>query len=159
MSDTDLSGLSPKDAAEYVLAFITTLKTTERDLAKAREEADLWRRRSALAVERGQPELAAQAQARQTECEAKATQLEAEVLDLKGKVSVLKDNLTRVRMQVPRTVDVDMLLTQLQMIVGEKDMLADKFKSEEASAKLEELKKKMGGGNSTPDGGGAAPGA
>jgi phage shock protein A len=152
MLDTDLEGLSPTDAGEYVLAFITTLKQTEKDLVKATEDVELWRRRVALAQEKGEPALAAQAQARLSELEARQTSLQAEVLDLKQKVSILKEKLVKIRMMGTRTVDVDLLLAQLQMIVGEKDTLAISFKEQEANVKLDELKKKMSGGGS-PQGG------
>ncbi len=45
MLDTDLEGLDPQQATEYVLAFITTLKQTEKALAAAEEESNLWTRR------------------------------------------------------------------------------------------------------------------
>jgi phage shock protein A len=148
MLDTDIEGLSPKDAAEYVLAFITTLKKTRMDIAALAEEILLWKRRVALAGSKGDTGLEAQAQARVGELEAKQAGLKAEEEDLARKVSVLKEKLVRLRMQVPRGVDVDLLLAQLQMIVGPKDDLARTFKEEEANAKLAELKKKMGGGES-----------
>jgi phage shock protein A len=164
MEDTDLEGLSPQDATEYVLAFITTLKKTEMDLARASEDVALWMRRVALAQDKGEAVLAAQAQARLAEMEAKKAQLEGEALDLKHKISVMKDKLVRIRMQVPRSVNVDLLLAELQMLVGEKDSLSLSLKDEEAKMKLEELKRKMSGGGSSPSGtprggapGGAAP--
>jgi hypothetical protein len=53
MLDTDLEGLGPKEASEYVLAFITTLKQTEKALDAAQEDAHLWTRRVSLAQSRG----------------------------------------------------------------------------------------------------------
>ena len=144
MQDTDIEGLGPEEASEYVLAFITTLKQTEKEIARASEEAALWERRVALARERSEMELAAQAEERLSGILSKKAGLEAELAELRGKVSILKDKLTRIRLKLARTVDTDLLLAQLQMLVGEKDALADTFKTEEASAKLEELKKKMG---------------
>jgi hypothetical protein len=41
-----------------------------------------------------------------------------------------------------RLVDADLLLAQLQMLVGKKDGLSDAMKREEANAALDELKKK-----------------
>jgi phage shock protein A len=151
MLDTDLEGLGPKEATDYVLAFITTLKSTEKSLARAVEETALWKRRVELAQAKGDADLASQAQGRLAECQAKQAGLETEITDLKGKVSVLKEKLARVRSQVPRSVNVDLLLAQLQMLVGEKDSLSISLKEEEAKANLEELKKKMGG-SGTPQG-------
>jgi hypothetical protein len=59
-------------------------------------------------------------------------------------VSILRDKLTRLRMRGTHSVDTDLLLAQLEMVAGKKDALSESFKDEEAKAKLEELKKKMG---------------
>jgi hypothetical protein len=143
MLDTDLEGLGPKEASDYVLAFITTLKQTEKALAAAGEESNLWMRRVTLARSRGEEGLAAQAQARQSDAVARQAALETELADLKAKVSVLKEKLTRIRMTGGKLVDADLLLAQLEMAVGPRDELSRTMKKEEASAALDELKKKM----------------
>jgi hypothetical protein len=74
---------------------------------------------------------------------AKQAKLETELADLKAKVSVLKEKLTRIRMMGGKLVDADLLLAQLEMVVGPRDDLARTMKKEEASAALDELKKKM----------------
>ncbi len=145
MLDTDIEGLGPKEATEYVLAFITTLKQTSRELERGGEEISLWKRRVALAQERGETALAAQAQARCAELEEKQARLEAERQDLVRKVAVLRDKLQKVRMMGPRLVDTDRLLAELQMLAGEKDSLSASLKEEEAKAELERMKKKMSG--------------
>jgi phage shock protein A len=142
MLDTDIEGLDPAQASQYVLAFITTLKQTEKALAAAQEDSNLWTRRVTLARSRGDDALAAQAQARLSDAAAKQSKLEVELADLKAKVAVLKDKLTRLRMAGGRMVDTDLLLAQLQMVVGKKDELGDAMKNEEAKAALDELKKK-----------------
>ncbi len=145
MLDTDIEGLGPKEASDYVLAFITTLKQTEKAAAAAQEDVSLWTRRVELARARGDEALAAQAQARLDEMIAKKAKLDAELSELKATVSVLKEKLTRVRMMGGRLVDTDLLLAQLEMVVGKKDELSETMKKEEASSALDELKKKMGG--------------
>jgi hypothetical protein len=147
MLDTDLEGLGPKEAAEYVLAFITTLKQTEKALEAAQEDTNVWTRRVSLAQGKADAGLAAQATARLSDALAKQSKLEAELGDLKAKVSVLKEKLTRIRMAGVKLVDVDLLLAQLQMAAGKKDDLARTMKQEEAGAALDELKKKMQGQN------------
>ena len=142
MLDTDIEGMSPAQASEYVLAFITTLTQTEKALAAAQEDANLWTRRVTLARSRGDEGLAAQAQARLSDATAKQAALETELADLRAKVAVLKDKLTRLRMIGTKLVDADLLLAQLQMVVGEKDRLGGAMKTEEAQAALDELKKK-----------------
>jgi phage shock protein A len=143
MQDTDLEGLGPKEAAEYVLAFVTTLKQTEMDLARIDEEIGVWTKRVALAESRGEASLAAQAKTRLEEIQGKKTAREAELSELKMKVSILKDKLKRLRMTAARSVDTDLLLAQLEMVAGKKDELSASLKEEEAKAKLEELKKRM----------------
>jgi phage shock protein A len=142
MLDTDIEGLDPSQASQYVLAFITTLKQTEKALSAAQEDTNTWTRRVTLARTRGDEGLAAQAQARLSDATAKQSQLETELSDLKAKVAVLKDKLVRLRMTGTRLVDADLLLAQLQMIVGKKDELGDTMKNEEANAALDELKKR-----------------
>ena len=74
---------------------------------------------------------------------AKQTALETELADLRRKVSVLKEKLTRIRMMGAKMVDADLLLAQLEMLTGKRDELAHTMKQEEANAALDELKKKM----------------
>jgi hypothetical protein len=137
MLDTDIEGLNPAQASEYVLAFITTLKQTEKALAAAQEDTNTWTRRVTLARSRGDEGLAGQAQARLSDAAAKQSQMETELADLKS-----KDKLVRIRMTGGRLVDTDLLLAQLQMVVGQKDELGEAMKKEETNAALDELKKK-----------------
>jgi phage shock protein A len=142
MLDTDMEGMDPAQASQYVLAFITTLKQTEKALSGAQEDTGTWTRRVALARSRGDEGFAAQAQARLSDASAKQSQLESELADLRAKVTVLKEKLARLRMTGTKLVDADLLLAQLQMVVGEKDNLGDAMKNEEVNAALDELKKK-----------------
>jgi hypothetical protein len=145
MSDTDLTGMNPQQATEYVLAFITTLKQTEKAVAAAGEDESLWTRRVAMARSAGDETLAAQAQARLSDAAAKKARLEAELAELRAKVAVMRDKLKMVQMRGTRLVDTDLLLAQLEMVVGKKDEVAGAFKDEEAKAALDALKKKMDG--------------
>jgi len=142
MLDTDIEGLDPAQAQEYVLAFITTLKQTEKAVAEAAEETNTWTRRVALARSKGEEGLAAQAQARLSDAAEKQSKLETELVDLRRNVSILKDKLARLKMTGGRLVNTDLLLAQLQMAVGERDKLGDAMKHQEADAALDELKKK-----------------
>ncbi len=134
-----------------MLAFVSTMKRTETELARNAEEIATWTRRIALAVEKGEASLADQARAKLSEIEGKKAALVAELADLRLKVGILKDKLQRLRGRFQRSVDPDVLLAELEMLAGKKDPLADRFKAEEAGVKVEELKKKMAGG--TPEGG------
>lgn len=157
MQDTDIEDLRPEDATDYVLAFVATLKRTETELRRATEDAATWTRRVALAVEKGDAELAGLARARLAEVEGKKTALEAEIADLRRTVGVLKEKLQRLRAQFQKSVDTDVLLAELQMLAGKKDALADTFKAAEADTKVEELKRKMAGGSSGGSGAGQSP--
>jgi chromosome segregation ATPase len=148
MLDTDIEGLGPKEATQYVLAFIATLKRTVNELSQAEGDVELWRRRVALAREKGEEALAVQAEARLADLEARRAKLAAERDELGRTVSVLKDKLQKLRMMGTRLVDTDRLLAELQMLAGERDKLADALKDEEAKSALDELKKKMSGGGS-----------
>jgi phage shock protein A len=146
MLDTDIEGLDPKAATEYVLAFVSTMKRTETEIARNAEEIATWTRRVGLATEKGDAPLADQARARLAEIEGKKTALQSELADLSMKVDILKEKLQRLRGRFQRSVDPDVLLAELEMLAGKKDPLSDRFKAEEAGAKVEELKKKMAGG-------------
>lgn len=159
MEDTDIEGLDPRNAAEYVLAFVTTLKKTEADIGRAAEDVATWTRRVALAVEKGEEELAGLARARLAEIEGKKAALEAELADLRLKVGILSNKLQRLRGRLRKSVDTDVLLAELEMLAGKKDVLADTFKAVEAGAKVEELKKKMAGGDPGTTSGSAPGGA
>jgi phage shock protein A len=148
MFDTDIEGLDPRQATDYVLAFITTLKQTEKALAVAEEDESLWTRRVALARSKADEGLAAQAQARLSDAAARKGRLQAELEDLRGKVAVLKEKLARLRVTGGRLVNVDLLLAQIEMITGPKDELGAAMKDAEAGAALDELKKKMQGSGS-----------
>ena len=145
MTDTDLEGLNPQQAREYVLSFLTTLKMTEKAVAAAEEDANSWTRRVTLARSSGDEALAAQAQARLSSAVAKKASLEAELADLRAKAATLKTKLKKIQLTGIRLVDTDLLLAQLEMVVGKKDELAGAMKKEEANAALDALKKKMEG--------------
>ena len=118
MLDTDIEGLDPKAATEYVLAFVATMKRTESDLARNAEDIATWTRRVALATEKGEASLADQARVKLTEIEGKKTSLESELAELRQKVGILKDKLQRLRGRFQRSVDPDVLLAELEMLVG-----------------------------------------
>jgi phage shock protein A len=141
--DTDLSGMDPGTAQEYVISFITALKTTQKQKKSLLEERNLWQERVVLAQSKEQTELALKAQNRVSEIQAKITTLETEEKDLEQKVAILKTELQKLAQRTNLSVDVDGLLAQLEMLVGEPDKTKEAFKEEEAQAELERLKKKL----------------
>jgi phage shock protein A len=148
--DTDISGMEPEAAKEYVLAFITTLKTTQRQKQEALEEKKLWQERVRLAEQKQEALLAEKARGRVSEIQTKIAALENEERELAPKVDVLKEQLLKLSRAPQMSVDAENLLAQLQMLVGEPDTLSQTFKDEAAKAELEKLKRKMQGGEETP---------
>jgi phage shock protein A len=143
MRDTDIDFMDFQSAREYVLAFITTLKKTQKQRAVAEEELEHWRGRVKLAESRGEPVLKRGAEQRVAELEAQSQQLLQEELELKRKVDVLKEKLKATKIRSSLQVAADALLAQMQMLVGEPDRLKEDLRSTEADQALQELKKKM----------------
>jgi phage shock protein A len=146
MRDTDIDFMDFDSAREYVLAFITTLKKTQKQRAVAAEELEHWRGRVKLAEARGEPVLKRSAEQRVAELEAHNQQLHQEELELKRKVDVLKGKLKATKIRSSLQVDADALLAQMQMLVGEPDRLQEDLRNTEADQALQALKKKMGKG-------------
>jgi hypothetical protein len=142
-ADTDLEGMEPAAAREYVLYFIQSMKETQRQKAKKAEEATLWRTRVQQARSHNRPELAAEAESNLGGLEQEIAGLEDEEAQLRSKVEILKENLRRLEAGFRRTIDADVLLANLEMLVGETDDTEEKFKDELAQAELDELKRKM----------------
>ncbi|MEE8592135.1 MAG: hypothetical protein V3T35_12530 [Spirochaetia bacterium] len=144
MRDTEIDFMDFESAREYVLAFVTTLKKTQRDRAAAEEELAHWRSRIKLAESREEPVLKRGAEERVAGLQTHCQRLLEEELDLKRKVDVLKEKLKAAKIRSSLQVDADALLAQMQMLVGEPDTLKEKLRDEEAAQALEALKKKMG---------------
>jgi phage shock protein A len=148
MRDTEIDFMDFESARDYVLAFITTLKKTQKERAVAEEELVHWQSRVRLAESRGEPVLKKGAEDRVTELQSRCQRLLEEELDLKRKVDVLKEKLKATKIRSSLQVDADALLAQMQLLVGDRDTLLEKLREEEAVQALEALKKKMGeGGN------------
>jgi phage shock protein A len=149
MRDTDIDFLDFETAREYVLAFITTLKKTEKQRAVTEEELEHWRGRVKLADSRGEPVLKRSAEQRVAELEARCQKLHQEEVELKRKVDVLKEKLRATKIRSSLRIDADALLAQMQMIVGEPDGLSEELRRTEADQALKDLKEKMGKGEQT----------
>jgi hypothetical protein len=141
--DTDIGGMEPEAAKEYVLSFITTLKTTQRQKQALMQEKKLWQERVLLARNKQESELELKALKRLSEVQTKISTLEAEEKELEPKVAVLKEQLLKLVHTPQMSVDAEGLLAQLQMLVGEPDKTAEAFKQQEADIELENLKKKL----------------
>jgi hypothetical protein len=143
MKDTDIEGLGPEDARQYVLHFITSLKTTRAQRRKLTEELALWRRRVALSAEKKAPDLEAEAVRRVGELEAREAELAAEENALSLKVAILKEKLAALRLRAETRVDADRLLAELKLLAPPRDNLAEALKDTEADRLLAELKERL----------------
>lgn len=146
MLDTDIDSLDFDSAREYVLAFITELKSRQKRRAATEQQLGLWRHRVKLAADRGEQSLRKAAENKAAELAAEQARLLEEEAELRRKVDVLKEKLNRLKIGSRRTVDADALLAQLSMLAGEPDAVKEALREQEARAALEELKRKMSGG-------------
>ncbi|MBL8967452.1 MAG: hypothetical protein JNG85_10595 [Spirochaetaceae bacterium] len=118
MDDKEFLALDLEGAKEYMLAYATSVKTYEKDIAAARAELALWTGRVGLAESKGAAELAAAARA-------KAAEIEGKVAALEGERASLAAELRRIRERLPylkareRSVNPDRLLAELQLLTGE----------------------------------------
>ncbi|HUX13235.1 MAG TPA: hypothetical protein VMW87_09405 [Spirochaetia bacterium] len=139
--NTNLAGLDPNSAREYVLQYIVSLKQLQKKREQLRQELKLWSDRSALAAEKGREDLKEQALAKCRETSAADEQLAAEERGLESDVQDMKRQLEMIRRQPEGAIDTDLLLAQLEQVVGEKDPTAQKFRSFEAEQDLDNLKR------------------
>ncbi len=142
-NDLDIDRLPYKDAEQYVLSFITTLKGIEGELKSLDRELELWRGRGRLAEENHEAQLLLIAGKKISELQAKSSQLELEQKSLRLKVSVLKEKLKIIRNQPATAVDTDELLQKMKMLAGEEDKTLEVIEDLEAEQALEELKKRL----------------
>ena len=145
--DTNLDGMEPQEARDFVLAFIQTLKEVRNKKAKVEDELELWTQRVKLAEESGKAELHRAAVAKVEEIRDELGHLDQEEEEYGGKVAALKTALKRLEAQFRFTIDTELLIASLDMLVGEEEKsegdLSDKLRAEQAQLDLEELKKKM----------------
>lgn len=153
MDDQEFLSLDLEGAREYLLAYTTTLKQYDKDIASFDQDLALWKGRVGLAEGKGEAALADAARARMAELEAKRQSLAAERAGIAGDVVRIKERLPYLKAR-ERSVDPDRLLAELQMMTGSllepEKAVADREleateKDSKANDALAELKRKMGG--------------
>lgn len=140
----DISGMDAASAKEYVVAVLATLKQTVAKRIELTTELEKWQERVRLAGEHGREDLAGEAVAKAEQVKEDILRIQLEEKELKKELDIVKGQLEWIKRQPQLSIDADFLLAQLQMVVGEQDELADKFKDAEAENELERLKKEMG---------------
>ncbi|MCL2185948.1 MAG: chromosome partitioning protein [Treponema sp.] len=152
--DTNLTGMTPADAKEYIFNFMSTLKLTEKQIQNLEDEITKWQSRIDLANSKCNQELA-------QEAEKEKSRLLEKQITLKAEAENLKQQIEEIRCQLPllasreRSIDPDLLEQELLMAAGhlpgdeEKVRTERQFKEMEkmqsADTALEELKAKMRG--------------
>jgi len=140
--DYSVIGLEPESAREYVTAVMTTLKTTTAKRIGVEKESERWLSRVKLATEKGRPDLASGAQER-------ADALSEQIAKLKSEELEYRDGIARMMVQLKSIegrpqlsgVDADLLLAQMEMLVGEHAQTDEEFRKAEADWALDDLKK------------------
>ena len=147
MDDTDLSGLDPAAAREYVHGFVTTLRLTVKRRRQLETERRTWEERVQQAVAAGDDRLRDAARDRLRRVQEDCGRVAAEEAELRAQVDVLQRQLRRIRATAATTVDAEQLLVQLQEMVGDHDTLKedlDRLSAEQrAASELESLKRRM----------------
>lgn len=141
--DYNIMGLEPEDARDYVIAVMTTLKATATKRVQLERELAMWEGRVKLASEKGRQELAAGAQARATEIQEQLTKIRVEEQGYRDGIGRMETQLKRLLTQPKMTVDADLLVAQMDMLLGEHSETDEKFREAEAGWALDDLKKKM----------------
>ena len=147
MDLTDLSGLDPAAARNYVLGYLTTLRVTRNRRRELEAAKRTWEGRIERAEAAAEPKLHAAATAELARVQSQLDRLLAEERELVTQVEVLGGQLRLVLTRANLTVDAEQLLAQLQALVGERDELAEDLgqidSEQRAAAELEALKRRV----------------
>ncbi|MCL2093642.1 MAG: chromosome partitioning protein [Treponema sp.] len=120
---SNLTGMSAQGAAAYIYEFLVTLKLSEKELAALEEDLVKWRHRIALARSRGMSDLA-------EEAEQKLQELITKINTIRDETDHLQTKIAKMQRQLPglsareRSIDPDLLLQELQMIIEDHEGLA-----------------------------------
>ena len=161
MDDAEFLALDLEGARDYLLAWATTIKRYDQDIAALDEAVGTWRSRVELAASKGQAELSEAAKAKAGELEAQRAGLVMEKDGLSRDLARLKERIPYLKAK-ERSVDPDKLLAELQILTGDvlgpaaaegslsTPALERELEKTEKQAKAEdalaELKKRMGEG-------------
>lgn len=157
MDDAEFLALDLDAARDYLLAWATTIKRYDQDIAALDADIGLWRSRIDLAAAKAEHDLAEAARAKADELEAQRAKLVLEKDDLGHDLARLKERIPYLKSK-ERSIDPDRLLAELQTMNGQvpgddaeaSAALNREFEKTEKQSKAEdalaELKKRMGEG-------------
>ncbi len=144
VDDIDLQGLDPATAREVVAGYLRSSRELRGQLRSAREQEELWQKRTLLARQAGDLELEQRAQRRLKEARETSGRLSAEDFELSVVVDRLKAELQRLRAAPELSgIDADQLLTDLRSIAGEPDATAEALQELQTERELRELKRRL----------------
>ena len=112
-----LAGMNAAAAREYILAAITTLKLTEKELRSLEEDAAKWKGRMELARSRGMEDLRKEAEAEAEKADTKISRLREEERSLKERITAMQRQLPGIAAR-ERSIDPDLLEQELLMAIG-----------------------------------------
>jgi phage shock protein A len=166
----DLRGMSAGAAKEYIFHHIAALKLAEKKHGEVLAELDKWEKRRELALNRGAPDLAEEAEKEAGLVRGQAENLAAEITEFKVQIEKMRKEIPALAAR-ERSVDPDLLEQELLMVLGKdwpsSEAAGDKtrpetdqdFKTIEADAALEALKTRMGLSPERPPASGSATGS
>ncbi len=141
--DLDLEGLSVSEARSYVAQFISSLHTTRSQLQEAEDELTAWKKRTGIAADRGEAELAKAALERAEQAHKRVITLKREEHELAFKVEELKRRLSKISDKPRLSTNADALLQQLESVVGTNYGTDRSLAEAEAELELEKLRRRM----------------
>ncbi|MCL2880601.1 MAG: PspA/IM30 family protein [Treponema sp.] len=153
MDDANLAGMNPADAREYILAFVSTLKLTEKQISDIDADIAKWQSRIELANSKSQPDLAQEAEKERALLVEKQSALKAEADQLRRQIDEMRAQIPMLASQ-ERSIDTDLLEQELLMAAGympgddekarNERLFRELEKNHAAETALAELKNKMG---------------
>jgi len=133
-----------RSSRQYLIAIIANLKQIKEKQKKLRTDLETWNKRITLARGNNRSDLEATAVQKAEDIKYRLQTLSTEEAELVREAARMKSRIGLLRTEVDKTVNTDMLLSELEMLVGEPDILSGQFEEEEAEETLKKLKKDLG---------------
>ena len=144
VAEINLQELDPVVAQEVVIDYLISYRELSRQLLCAREQEDLWRKRSVLTQEAGDLELKKRTDSRLLEARAKREDLSREYSDLSETIDSLKSSLRKLREAPESSISyANQLLGDLQSVTREQDLEAEEFRDLQTEEELRQLKRTL----------------
>ena len=144
VAEINLQELDPVVAQEVVIDYLISYRELSRQLLCAREQEDLWRKRSVLTQEAGDLELKKRTDSRLLEARAKREDLSREYSDLSETIDSLKSSLRKLREAPESSISyANRLLGDLQSVTREQDLEAEEFRDLQTEEELRQLKRTL----------------